>query len=212
MSETIDPGEGWRLLEEGEAIAATDQYHRMTHGWKQVVSVAGARYDREEHYPIRRRIDSEQPLMESTDAAEVGLLQSEITDLRQKLADTTERLEERSDAVRRQTDYSISLQKAIEAHKRGNRADSQQCPHHADMLNADLDLTEQRECEIVNQMRREGRIEIMDESRIWFTLLHYATWQCRPLQPKPVTITIEVPAADVGAAKAMASEKGWKVT
>lgn len=34
--------------------------------------------------------------------------------------------------------YSIALQRAIEAHCRGEHVDERQCPHHAKMLNARL--------------------------------------------------------------------------
>ncbi len=35
--------------------------------------------------------------------------------------------------------YGIDLQRAIEAHCRGARADEETCPHHSKMLNARLD-------------------------------------------------------------------------
>lgn len=101
MSEMIDPGEGYRLLEDHEIIQQGDErtegYYSAPRVWFRVRAGIGqtvAQY-RAEHsalgiVAVRRRIDTEHPLMASTDAAETATivsLRAENATLRQKLAD-----------------------------------------------------------------------------------------------------------------------------
>ena len=49
--------------------------------------------------------------------------------------DALKRWERQEKIAVEQTDYAISLQRAIEAHCRGKVAETTECPHHAEKLN-----------------------------------------------------------------------------
>lgn len=225
MSESIDPGPGYRLLCDDEIVRDTDE--RMdgidpmpSRKWRSAeyetsidrltLAAYRKRYSMLDILAVRRRVDSE-PSEIDTLREQVAALTADRDDLRQKIADTTERLDERSEKVRLMTDYYISLQRAIKAHCRGQQVEIGPCQYHADLLNADLAMTPERACEIVNQLRQADQLEVRNNTVKWFTPSGPESWQCRPAQPKPVTLTVTCPPSQREAVEAAIRAAGGSV-
>lgn len=212
MSDKPDPGVGWRLLEIGEVIEPSDQFFSCGGGWRTVVSVSGERFHPDDQCPIRRSTTKDSTQGDRT-SAELARLQSENADLREQLDKA------RFEIVSLSIDKR-SLQDDLDAASAALRDlgcaqgeiddDIAQCIHDL-ATRWRTGMTEQRACEIVNQMRRDGRLDVSDESCGWFTPVGPENWQCRPAQPKPVTLTVTCPPDKREAVEAAIKAAGGRV-
>lgn len=195
MSDKPDPGVGWRLLEIGEVIEPSDQFFSCGGGWRTVVSVSGERFHPDDQCPIRRSTTKDSTQGDRT-SAELARLQSENADLREQLDKA------RFEIVSLSIDKR-SLQDDLDAASAALRDlgcaqgeiddDIAQCIHDL-ATRWRTGMTEQRACEIVNQMRDDRRLEIRTESMpTWHVPTVIEGWQCRPAQPKPVTKPVTLP-------------------
>lgn len=159
MGDTIDPGEGYRLVNtEREPFYSDSEFLGHNGRWwpTNIKSyTAGLSYRvRLDAHPLPSELDT---LREQVDA-----LTAERDELRQRIA---------------------------EAEK----------------------LTPERACEIVTQLKCEGRLEWRDDHRDWIVAGISENWQCRPAQPKPITLTVTCPPSQREAIEAAIRAAGGSV-